>query len=98
MSMHAAIAPLALALSGLPALVIAAWVGGKDDDRARGLGLRWALIGLAILLGAAALYWTGGQRTGVYAVAIVLLLTVNALIVSMLLHLRRSDAARRERS
>lgn len=98
MDMHAAIAPLALALSGLPALVIAAWIGGKGDDRARGLGLRWALIGLAILVGAAALYWAGGQRVGVYVVAIALLLAVNALIVSMLLHLRRGDAARQGRS
>lgn len=36
--------PLVVALSGLPALAIAASIGADDDDRARGLGLRWALI------------------------------------------------------
>ncbi|MFT4249528.1 MAG: hypothetical protein QM581_16070 [Pseudomonas sp.] len=83
------IAPLILALSGLPALAIAAWIGGNGDARARGLGLRWALLGLAILLGAAALYWAGDSRAHVYAVVIALVLAVNALAVSMVRHLRR---------
>lgn len=84
-----AIAPLILALSGLPALAIAATLGRRDDSRARGLGLRWTLLGLAILLGAAALYWAGDSRPRVYLVVIALVLVVNALTVSMLRHLRR---------
>lgn len=83
------IAPLILALSGLPALAVAAWIGGNGDERSRGLGLRWALLGLAILLGAAALYWAGGSRARVYAVVVALVVAVNALAVSMLRHLRR---------
>lgn len=83
------IAPLILALSGLPALAVAAWIGGNGDERSRGLGLRWALLGLAILLGAAALYWAGDSRARVYAVVVALVVAVNALGVSMLRHLRR---------
>jgi 4-amino-4-deoxy-L-arabinose transferase-like glycosyltransferase len=85
------IVPLIVALSGLPALAVAAWIGGADDPRSRGLGLRWALLGMAILLGAAALYWAGDSRPRVYAVAIALVIAVNALAVSMVRHLRRGN-------
>ncbi|MCC4587324.1 hypothetical protein JWH11_16255 [Xanthomonas melonis] len=86
--------PLAVALSGLPALAIAASIGANDDDRARGLGLRWALISLVILVGAACLYWAGDNRVGIYAVAIGMIVGVNALIVSMVMHLRRHGSRR----
>ncbi|NIK34818.1 hypothetical protein A7D01_11730 [Xanthomonas arboricola] len=89
--------PLVVALSGLPALAIAASIGADDDDRARGLGLRWALISLVILIGAACLYWAGDNRAGIYAVVIGMLVGVNVLIVSMVMHLRRhSDRQERE--
>ncbi|MEE7559895.1 hypothetical protein HH299_09420 [Xanthomonas sp. Kuri4-2] len=81
--------PLIVAFSGLAALGAAAWIGGTDDARARGFGLRCALAGLAILLGAVGLYWAGDSRGRTYAVVIVLLVAVNALAVSMVLHLRR---------
>ncbi|MEA9897105.1 hypothetical protein VDG04_11030 [Xanthomonas campestris pv. raphani] len=81
--------PLVVALSGLPALAIAASIGADDDDRARGLGLRWALISLVILIGAAGLYWAGENRAGIYAVVIGMIIGVNVLIVSMVMHLRR---------
>ncbi|KAB7764613.1 hypothetical protein [Xanthomonas maliensis] len=81
--------PLAVALSALPALAIAASIGADSDDRARGLGLRWALLSLVILLGAAALYWAGDNHLGVIAVVVGMIVGVNALIVSMVLHLRR---------
>ncbi|MEA9490464.1 hypothetical protein [Xanthomonas campestris] len=81
--------PLVVALSGLPALAIAASIGADDDDRARGLGLRWALISLVILIGAACLYWVGDNRAGIYAVVIGMIIGVNVLIVSMVMHLRR---------
>ncbi|WP_349778527.1 hypothetical protein ABQ039_005905 [Xanthomonas sp. WHRI 6108] len=87
--------PLVVALSGLPALAIAASIGADDDDRARGLGLRWALI-LVILIGAACLYWAGDNRAGIYAVVIGMLVGVNVLIVSMVMHLRR-HSGRQER-
>ncbi|MCF5920272.1 hypothetical protein [Xanthomonas perforans] len=79
--------PLVVALSGLPALAIAASIGADDDDRARGLGLRWALISLVILVGAACLYWAGDNRAGIYAVVIGMLIGVNALIMLIVMHL-----------
>ncbi|AQU46485.1 MULTISPECIES: hypothetical protein [Xanthomonas] len=86
--------PLVVALSGVPALVIAASIGADDDDRARGLGLRWALISLVILVGAACLYWAGDNRAGIYAVVIGMIIGVNVLIVSMVMHLRRHGSGR----
>ncbi|PPU42109.1 hypothetical protein [Xanthomonas arboricola] len=88
--------PLVVALSGLPALAIAASIGADDDDRARGLGLRWALISLVILIGAACLYWAGDNRAGIYTVVIGMLVGVNVVIVSMVMHLRR-HSGRQER-
>ena len=85
-----ALIPLLVALSGLPALAISAWLGGRGDDRARGLGLRWALLGLAIMLGAAGLYWAGSSHGRIWGVVIAMVIVVNALAVSMLLHLRRN--------
>ncbi|GHH51244.1 hypothetical protein [[Pseudomonas] boreopolis] len=89
------IAPLILALSGLPALAIAAWTGRAGDARSRGLGLRWALLGLAILLGAVALYWAGDSHPRIYAVVIALVVAVNALALSMVRHLRRGGPGSR---
>lgn len=42
-----------------------------------------------ILIGAACLYWAGDNRAGIYAVVIGMLVGVNVLIVSMVMHLRR---------
>ncbi|QBG99154.1 hypothetical protein [Xanthomonas oryzae] len=86
--------PMVVALSGLPALAIAASIGADDDDRARGLGLRWALISLVILVGAACLYWAGDNRAGIYAVVIGMIIGVNVLIVSMVMHLRQHGSGR----
>ena len=91
-----ALAPLILALSGMPALAVAAWSGRAGDAHARGIGLRWALIALSLFLGAAALYWAGDSRPRVYAVAIALVVAVNALLLSMVLHLRRDRPRGRE--
>ena len=84
-----ALVPLLLALSGLPALGVAGWTLRNDDARSRGLALRWALIGLSILIGAIALYWAGADRTAVNWVIGVLVVAVNGLAISMLLFLRR---------
>ncbi len=91
-----ALVPLLLALSGLPALGVAGWTARHDDPRSRGLALRWALVGLAILVGAIALYWAGADRTAVNWVIGVLVVVVNALAISMLLFLRgRGSGPRR---
>lgn len=92
-----ALVPLIVALTGLPALGLAAWTGGRDEPHARGLGLRWALVALCAFLGAGALYWAGGSQPRVYAVAIMLVIAVNALLVSMVLHLRRGGDGKHPR-
>ncbi|MCW4454903.1 hypothetical protein OK348_08840 [Flavobacterium sp. MXW15] len=83
------IAPLVIAATGLPALAIAAWAGRDGSDHARGTGLRWALIALGMFVGALGLYLAGGNRSAVYAVVIALVVAVNALGISLVLHLRR---------
>jgi hypothetical protein len=87
--MQHVLAPLIIALTGLPALAIAWWTGRPGDAHARGTGLRWALIALAMFLGALALYWAGDSRARIYTVTIALVVAVNAMAVSLLRHLRR---------
>ena len=89
-----AIVPLIIALTGLPALGIAAWYSRTDDARDRGTALRWALIALAILCGSVALYFAAGNRTALAAVVVAMVVAVNALAVSMVLHLRRAAGNR----
>ena len=85
-----ALVPLMVALSGLPALGIAGWYArGQPGPQARGLALRWAALALALFLGAAGLYWAGGEQARTVAVVVAMLVAVNALIVSMVLQLRR---------
>ena len=86
-----ALGPLLVALTALPALGIAAWQAraAAIDPKARGLALRWAGIALAMLLGAAGLYFAGADRTRATVVGVVMVVAVNVLLVSMILHLRR---------
>jgi len=91
--MHA-LAPLIVALSGLPALLIGAWVSRARDPRSRGLALHWVLLGLAIQAGAVGLYWAGDDDRVATGVAITMVVLVNALIVSMVLQLRRNGTRR----
>ncbi len=83
--------PLLIALSALPALGIAAWQARAVavDPAARGLALRWAGIALAMFAGAIGLYFADGDRGAATTVAVVMVVVVNALLASMLLHLRR---------
>ncbi len=83
------IAALVIALTGLPALGIAAWSGRGGSRHARGSGLRWALIALCSFIAAIALYLFGGNRSAALAIAIGFALVVNVLAVSLVLHLRR---------
>jgi len=95
--MNDAVAPLVLAVTGLPALVIAAWSGRDGGAHARGTGLRWALIALCSFIAAIALYLAGGNRSAALAIGILFAVAVNVLAVSMVLHLRRgSDGAARK--
>jgi len=90
-----ALFPLMVALSALPALGIAAWYGRRGaTPLARGLGLRWALLSIAMLLGAAGLHWADGSQGPTVAVVVFMLVAVNATIVSMVLHLRRNHGGR----
>jgi hypothetical protein len=87
--MHALV-PLVLAISGLPALLIGAWMSREPDARSRGMAVHWVLVGLAIQAGAVGVYWAGSDDGGVHAIVIAMVVLVNALIVSMLLQLRRN--------
>lgn len=85
-----ALGPLLIAFTALPALGIAAWQARAAgvDPKARGLALRWAGIALAMFAGAIGLYFAG-DRGGATTIAVLMVVAVNALLVSMLLHLRR---------
>ena len=87
--MHA-LAPLLLAVSGLPALLIGAWMSRANDDRSRGMALHWVLVGLAIQAGAVGIYWAGDDDRLAQGIVIAMGVLVNALIVSMVLRLRRN--------
>ncbi len=81
---------LLIALTALPALGIAAWQARAAgvDPKARGLALRWAGIALSMFAGAIGLYFAGEDRGMATTVAVLLVIAVNVLLVSMLLHLR----------
>jgi hypothetical protein len=87
--MHALV-PVVLALSGLPALLIGAWMSRESDRRSRGMALHWVLVGLAIQAGAVGVYWFGEDDGLVHGIVIAMVVLVNALIVSMVLQLRRN--------
>ncbi len=88
--MHALV-PLVLAVSGLPALLIGAWLSRANDDRPRGLALHWVLVGLAIQAGAVGVYWAGDDDSLAQGIVIAMVVLVNALILSMVLQLRRRN-------
>jgi hypothetical protein len=90
-----AFAPLLVAIGAMPALGIAAWYARAAADRlARAIALHWALIALAMFLGAAGLHWAGGDPRSVAAVAVLMLVAVNALGLSLLVRLRRGGGGR----
>ena len=87
--MHALV-PLVLAVSGLPALLIGAWMSRTTDERSRGMALHRVLAGLAIQAGAVGIYWAGDDDRLAQGIVIAMVVLVNALIVSMVLQLRRN--------
>ena len=88
------VASLLMALTGLPALGIAAWYARMDDAHHRGLAVRWALVAVSILLGALGLYFAGDSQAAASAVGVAMVVAVNVLVVSMILHMRRGQAGR----
>lgn len=84
-----ALAPLIIAATGIPALCFAAWSGRPGTAHARGLGLRWALIALCLFVGAIGVYLARDSRNIAYGVVIALVIAVNALGISLVVHLRR---------
>ncbi|TDK25966.1 hypothetical protein E2F46_04995 [Luteimonas aestuarii] len=90
-----ALAPLLVAIGAMPALGIAAWyMRAAADPLAHRIALHWALIALSMFVGAAGLYWAGNDQSRVAAVAILMVVAVNALAVSMILQMRRRDRGR----
>ena len=84
------IIPLLVAVSGMPALGIAAWYArAATHPTPRSVALHWALIALTLFLGASGLHWASGSESRTATVAIIMVIAVNALIVSMVLRLRR---------
>lgn len=80
--------PLLLALIGLAAVWLAAWLARDNRPASPGLALRMALSGIVILLGALGLYFAGDGAWGA-AVLLAMALLVNLLGLSMWWHLRR---------
>ena len=89
-----ALAPLVIALTGLPALGIAVWFARSGSEHDRRTALHWALIAVSILLGAVGLYFAAGHRTAGMLVVLAMVVAVNALAVSMVMHLRRGPRGR----
>ena len=89
-----ALVPLIVAVTGLPALGIAAGPAPADHAHGRGTALRWALIAVSILAGAVGLYFATGRQAAQVAVVVAMVVAVNALAVSMVLHLRRGGTRR----
>ena len=87
--MHALV-PLILAISGLPALLIGAWISREPGARSRGMALHSVMAGLAIQAGAVGVYWAGADERMALGIVIATVVLVNALIVSMVLQARRN--------
>lgn len=88
------LASLLLALAGLPAIAIAAWLAKDSRPASRGLAIRMALVGISILLGALGLYWAGDDGSRVIKVVLAMALVVNALALSMWWHMRKFAAGK----
>ncbi|GAA5076841.1 hypothetical protein [Lysobacter panacisoli] len=93
------IVPLILAISSLPAFVVAALIG---KGRPRGapvprLALVMRLVGIAILAGAAGMFWAGENETRRLAVVVAMVVAVNGLGLVLLFSLGRNRTGPRGR-
>ncbi len=84
-----ALVPLLLALAGIPAIAIAAWLAKDSRPASPGLAIRMALVGITILLGALALHWAGDDGNRVLQIVLAIALLVNAFALSMWWHVRK---------
>ncbi|MCF7221102.1 hypothetical protein [Marilutibacter chinensis] len=97
--------PTLLAAGSLPMFAIAYrvargdlhWLNGLDAGRLRDpqriaarMSRLLGLVGVALLLGAAGMYWAGGMQARVGAVTVGLLIAVNGLGVALVLAIRRA--------
>ena len=89
------LAPLILAITGLPALGIAFWSARDGSSLGRLQGLHWALMALCIFLGAAGLYWAAGSEGRTWAVVGAMVLAVNGLAISLIVKLRKAQRGNR---
>ena len=94
MSTH--VVPLVLAISSLPAFIAAALIARSSraarPDGGRGtptLARLMLLVGIAILAGAAGLFWAGDDDTRRLAVIVAMVLAVNGLGLILLFSLGR---------
>lgn len=76
---------LVIAASALPAFLLARSFA-RDRNR---MATVLRLVGMAMLAGAAGLYWAGGDRTRTFAVAVAMAISVNALAVVVLIDVLR---------
>lgn len=85
------LAPVLVAIAGLPAVGIAAWLARDGRPASRGLAVRMALVGIVILLGALGLHWAGDDGGRVLKIVLAIALLVNALALSMWWHVRSNN-------
>ena len=81
--------PVLIAVCGLPALALAAWLARDARPASPGLAIRMALVGVVILLGALGMHGAGADGRRVLQVVLAMAVLVNALALSMWWHLRR---------
>lgn len=85
------LAPVLVAIAGLLAVGIAAWLARDGRPASRGLAVRMALVGIVILLGALGLHWAGDDGGRVLKIVLAIALLVNALALSMWWHVRSNN-------
>jgi hypothetical protein len=111
MSNAALIAPLLIALTSLPVLVVAAYVrrghlhliNGLDATRvadpaalARRVSLLLVGVGLAMLAAAAGLYWAAGDERRGLMVVVAMVVAVNVLGIALIVTVARARSGYRE--
>ncbi|PJK12134.1 hypothetical protein CO614_05840 [Lysobacteraceae bacterium NML120232] len=80
---------LIVAVLALPAIGMAAWFARDRRPASPGMALHMAIVGIIMLLAALAIYFVDGNTELMSWIVIALLLLVNLVVVSLLLHLRR---------
>ncbi len=82
-------AALVMAFLALPAVGMGAWFARDPRPTSPVMALHMALVGIVMLLAALALYLVGDDRTQAMWITIALAVAVNALMLSLVLRIRR---------